>query len=269
MKIRLTLLFYFCVHLFFAQVDTLIVYSEIMKKSIPNLVIKPKNYNQNGNSYPSLYLLHGAGGYFSNWMFRVPEIEQYANDYNIIIVCPDGNKTSWYFDSPIDSSSQYETYIAKELVKEIDHKYNTIRNKKGRAISGLSMGGHGALYLAIRHNNIWGAAGSMSGGVNIVPFAERWNIHEVIGSYKENKAYWENNTVINMIDLIKDDFELIIDCGTSDFFADVNQVFHEKLKAKGVPHSYSVRPGNHNWEYWRESIKEHLLFFDDYFQSNQ
>jgi S-formylglutathione hydrolase FrmB len=87
-----------------------------MKKSIPNLVIKPKNYNQNGNSYPSLYLLHGAGGYFSNWMFRVPEIEQYANDYNIIIVCPDGNKTSWYFDSPIDSSSQYETYIAKELV---------------------------------------------------------------------------------------------------------------------------------------------------------
>ena len=72
-----------------------------------------------------------------------------------------------------------------------------------------------------------------------------------------------------MIDLIEDDFELIIDCGTSDFFAGVNQVFHEKLEAKGIPHSYSVRPGNHNWEYWRESIKEHLLFFDDYFQSNQ
>jgi len=144
MKIRLTLLFYFCIHLFFAQVDTLIVYSEVMQKAIPNLVIKPKNYSQNGHSYSVLYLLHGAGGYFSNWMFRVPEIEQYASDYNLIIVCPDGNKTSWYFDSPIDSSSQYETYIAKELIKEIDHKYNTIRNKKGRAISGLSMGGHGA-----------------------------------------------------------------------------------------------------------------------------
>ncbi len=80
MKIRLTLIFYFFIHLFFAQVDTLIVYSEVMQKPIPNLVIKPKSYNHNGNSYPVLYLLHGAGGYFSNWMFRVPEIEQYASD---------------------------------------------------------------------------------------------------------------------------------------------------------------------------------------------
>ena len=269
MKIRLTLLFYICFHLLFAQVDTLMVYSEVMKKSIPNLVIKPKNYNQNGNSYPVLYLLHGAGGYFSNWMFRVPEIEQYASDYKLIIVCPDGNKTSWYFDSPIDSSSQYETYISKELVKAVDNKYNTIKEKKGRAISGLSMGGHGALYLAIRHNTIWGAAGSMSGGVNIVPFAEKWNIHEVIGSYEENKTFWENNTVINMTNLIENDLKFIVDCGSEDFFADVNQAFHEKLAAKGIPHSYSVRPGNHNWDYWRESIKEHLDFFDTYFQSNQ
>ena len=269
MKIRLTLLFYICFHLLFAQVDTLMVYSEVMQKSIPNLVIKPKNYNQNGNSYPVLYLLHGAGGYFSNWMFRVPEIEQYASDYKLIIVCPDGNKTSWYFDSPIDSSSQYETYISKELVKAVDNKYNTIKEKKGRAISGLSMGGHGALYLAIRHNTIWGAAGSMSGGVNIVPFAEKWNIHEVIGPYEENKTFWENNTVINMTNLIENDLKFIVDCGSEDFFADVNQAFHEKLVSKEIPHEYSVRPGNHNWEYWRESIKEHLAFFNNYFQTNQ
>ena len=55
----------------------------------------------------------------------------------------------------------------------------------------------------------------------------------------------------------------------SDFFAEVNQAFHEKLVSKEIPHEYLVRPGNHNWEYWRESIKEHLLFFNSYFQTNQ
>jgi len=109
----------------------------------------------------------------------------------------------------------------------------------------------------------------MSGGVNIVPFAEKWNIHEVIGTYKENKAFWENNTVINMTDLIENDLKFIVDCGSEDFFADVNQAFHEKLVSKEIPHEYSVRPGNHNWEYWRESIKEHLAFFNNYFQTNQ
>ena len=105
--------------------------------------------------------------------------------------------------------------------------------------------------------------------MNIIPFAEKWNIHEVIGTYTENKAFWEKNTIINMTDLIEKDLKLIIDCGTSDFFAEVNQAFHEKLVSKEIPHEYLVRPGNHNWEYWRESIKEHLLFFNSYFQTNQ
>ena len=88
-------------------------------------------------------------------MFRVPEIEKYLPiDYDIIIVCPDGNKTRWYFDSPVDSSSQYETYISKELISEVDKKYNTNASKNGRAITGLSMGGHGALYIAFKHQDI-------------------------------------------------------------------------------------------------------------------
>lgn len=268
MKIHLTFLFCLYFQLLFAKVDTLLVYSEVMDKSIPNLIITPQDYQQKKERYPVLYLLHGAGGYFSNWMYRVPEIEVYATDYDIIIVCPDGNKTSWYLDSPIDSSSQYETYISQELVPTIDQKYKTIPDQTKRAITGLSMGGHGAFYLAFRHQDIWGAAGSMSGGLDIRPFSEEWNIADLLGSYADNKNNWEENTVINMTHLLNGGLKIIFDCGTEDFFAGVNEAFHEKLIAEEIPHDYSVRPGAHNWAYWSESIKSHLLFFEDFFQQN-
>ncbi|OUT73197.1 MAG: XynC protein, partial [Crocinitomicaceae bacterium TMED16] len=166
---QIILLYLLCIstNIAFGGVDTVQVYSEAMDQTIPNLVITPKDYTEQNDELPVTYLLHGAGGYFSNWFFRVPEIKQYATDYNMIIVCPDGDKTSWYIDSPIDSTSQYESYITRELVPAIDQKYRTIKKKNGRAITGLSMGGHGAFYLAFRHQEIWGAAGSMSGGVNI------------------------------------------------------------------------------------------------------
>ena len=264
-KAYITLFICLWTHLLFGQVDTLMVYSEAMNKSIPNLVITPQSNNSQNDRLPVIYLLHGAGGYFSNWFFRVPEIEEYANDYNIIIVCPDADKTSWYIDSPIDSSSQYESYITRELVPAIDQKYRTIKHKSGRAITGLSMGGHGAFYLAFRNQNIWGAAGSMSGGVNIIPFAEEWNIDEILGPYPEHKKNWETNTVVNLTHLLNGDLKIIFDCGKEDFFADVNMELHEKLVIEGIPHEYTVRPGKHNWDYWRNSIKDHLLYFDDFF----
>ena len=264
-QIILLYFLYISSNIVFGQVDTVEIYSEVMDHTIPNLVITPKDYTEQNDNLPVIYLLHGAGGYFSNWFFRVPEIEQYATDYDVIIVCPDGDKTSWYIDSPVDSTSQYESYITRELVPAIDQKYRTIKQKHGRAITGLSMGGHGAFYLAFRHQDIWGAAGSMSGGVNIIPFAEEWNMDEILGPYNQFKKNWEDHTVINLTHLLNGDLKIIFDCGKEDLFADVNKQLHEKLIIEGVPHEYTVRPGKHNWDYWRNSIKYHLLYFDDFF----
>ncbi|WP_242499227.1 alpha/beta hydrolase family protein [Flavobacterium sp. 140616W15] len=80
------------------------------------------------------------------------------------------------FDSPIDTTFKYETYVIDELVPFIDKNYKTITSREGRAISGLSMGGHGALYLSFKHQEVFGAAGSMSGGVDFRPFPEKWDI---------------------------------------------------------------------------------------------
>jgi len=94
-------------------------------------------------------------------------LSKYADRYDFIIVCPDGNYSNWYMDSPVDSSFRYETYMARELLQWVDEHYKTIRSREGRAITGLSMGGHGAFYLAFRNQDTFGAAGSMSGGVDI------------------------------------------------------------------------------------------------------
>jgi len=269
MKLKLLFLFLFCNAIVAkaSQVDTVMVMSKAMNKSIPNLVILPDSYSTQKESFSVLYLLHGAGGDHTDWVSKVPAIKEYADKYNIMIVCPDGGPTSWYFDSPIDEKMKYETYLSKELIDTIDGKYNTTAEKSGRAITGLSMGGHGAFYLAFKHQDIWGAAGSMSGGVDIRPFPSNWDLSKRLGDYSEQKENWENNTVINLVYKLKgDNLKLIFDCGISDFFYDANKRLHEKLVERNIPHDYTERPGNHSWEYWANSIKYQLLFFDDYFK---
>lgn len=272
MKFKLLLLFLICciVNPLTAQVDTFFVMSQSMNKSVPNIVIIPNDYATQKERFPVLYLLHGADGDYTNWIAKVPSIQEYANQYNIIIVCPDGGGNSWYFDSPIDNHMKYETYISKELIEAIDKKYNTIANTKNRAITGLSMGGHGAFYLAFKHQDVWGAAGSMSGALDIRPFSTNWELPKRLGNFADYPKYWEKNTVINMIDLLKSGkLKLIFDCGSEDFFFTFNKQFHELLVKKNILHDYIERPGNHNWEYWSNSIEYQLLFFHNYFKSNK
>lgn len=248
-----------------SQVDTLIVQSESMNKSISNIVILPDNYSEE-NQLPVIYLLHGYSDNHETWINNAPKIKEYADKYNVIIVCPDANYSSWYFDSPIDDSIKYETYISSELVKSVDRNYNTIDNRNGRAITGLSMGGHGAFYLSFKHQDVWGAAGSISGGVDIVPFPSSWDISKQLGKYSDFTENWKNNSVINMVDLLqKDNLKLIFDCGIDDFFYDANFRLHNTLKEKNIPHDYTERPGMHNWDYFSNSVEYHILFFKRYF----
>jgi S-formylglutathione hydrolase FrmB len=252
-----------------SQIDTVLIESKSMHKSVSNLVITPDSYHSKKDDFPVLYLLHGVDGDYLDWINRVPEIREYADMYNLIIVCPDGGSSSWYFNSTIDKKSQYETYIAKELVVFIDKNYNTVQDRKGRAITGLSMGGHGAFYLAFKHQDIWGAAGSMSGGLDFRAFPKNYNISKRLGAFEKNKEIWERNTVINMICRLKGDYlKLIFDCGIDDFFYDANIRMHKKLTDKNIPHDYIERPGNHDWEYWANSIKYQLVYFDTFFKSN-
>ncbi len=251
---------------FAAAVDTVEVYSRAMGKAIRNVVIHPETGND--APLPVLYLLHGAYGSHLNWISRAPEIRDYADQYQIIIACPDGDTASWYFDSPADPAMRYETYMSEELVPWVDSAYHTIAAREGRAIAGLSMGGHGAFYLAFRHPEIWGAAGSMSGGLDLRPFPDNWSLTQRLGPYATHRDNWENNSVINMLHLLskKRPLALIFDCGMDDFFLEVNRALKREMDYRNILHTYIERPGGHNWDYWREALRYQMLFFEGYFR---
>lgn len=272
MKNRISLLFAFSFITLLSygeKIQTVSTYSASMQKEIPAIVVTPDNYSAK-KSYPVVYLLHGFGGsYASDWASKAWETTHLADTYDLIFVIPDGEK-SWYFDSPVDPSYWYETYITQELISYVDKNYSTIASREGRAITGLSMGGHGALYLAFRHQDIYSAAGSTSGGVDFRPFPNNWDIAKRLGSYAEYPENWEKNTVINLTHLLTpNSLALIFDCGTEDFFYEMNCRLHEKLLYNNIPHDFISRPGAHNHEYWKNSIQYHVLFFNKHFKSKK
>jgi len=249
-----------------AVVDTVNTYSASMKKTIKAVVITPDDY-ANAKALPVVYLLHGYSGNYSDWVIKAKGFEKAVDLYQVIIVCPDGNN-SWYWDSPVDSNFKYDTYVSKELVNWIDGKYKTIKDRRGRGITGLSMGGHGALYLALKHQDVFGAAGSMSGGVDIRPFPNNWDMALRLGKYSEHPDNWEKYTVMNMLHLLQpNSLAILVDCGTEDFFYKVNENLHEQLLYRNIPHDYISRPGAHNWNYWTNAIQYQLLFMSNFFKS--
>jgi S-formylglutathione hydrolase FrmB len=238
-----------------------------MHKDIKAVVVKPADYSA-GKKFPVIYLLHGFSGDYSDWIKKVPAIASLADIYHVIIVCPDGNFAGWYFDSPMNSEWKYETYVAGELVNYIDKHYATLADKKHRAITGLSMGGHGALFLAFKHQDVFGAAGSMSGGVDIRQFPDSFGIEQVLGKYSEHPQRWEQNSVVNMLYLLKPNaLAITFDCGYDDMMYASNQELHQNLLERKIPHDYTVRPGGHSWEYWSNSIDYQVLFFSRFFKN--
>lgn len=253
-----------------AIVDTVIIYSHAMHKDLKCIVISPTVVQDEKISFPVVYLLHGWSGNYSNWILKVPELKKYADEYKLMIVCPDGHYRSWYIDSPVDSTMRYETYVSKEIPEFIDVHYPTIKDRKSRAITGLSMGGHGGLFLGFRHADEFGACGSMSGGVDLNSSRNRFDVAKRIGDTIQYAVNWKNYSVINMVEKYpKDTLAIIIDCGTEDFFYDINHALHEKMVKLKIPHDYIERPGKHDWNYWSNAVKYQLLFFRNYFDRNK
>ena len=249
-----------------AVVDTLAVYSEGMKKNVPVVVITP---DKPAEACPTVYLLHGHGGNAKAWITIKPELKEIADREGMIFVCPDGNN-SWYWDSPVNPAYRYETFVSKELIQYIDTHYPTRADRTGRAITGLSMGGHGAMWLAMRHKDKFGAVASMSGGLDIRPFPNNWGMSLLLGAEGENQSVWDEHTAINQISRLKNgDLAILFDCGYDDFFFEVNNDFHKKLLKYKIQHDFIVRPGAHNADYWKNSIDYQLLFFKKFFEKGK
>jgi S-formylglutathione hydrolase FrmB len=248
-----------------ATVDTLSVYSSSMRKETRCVVIVPDGADM--KVMPVLYLLHGLGGDHQSWLRIKPNLPKLADQFQMLIVCPNGGVRSWYLDSPVDSTFRYETYMTRELIPFIDAHYRTRATREGRAIAGLSMGGHGSLYLAMRQLELFGAAASTSGSVDLLKKTFSWKYKEMIlGDTICCKDNWIRNSIVTMADRIKpNELSIHLDCGTEDDLFEPNRRLHDKWEAAGITHTYVQSSGKHDAAYWSRSIDPILLFMYRFF----
>ncbi|MEZ2337625.1 alpha/beta hydrolase [Mucilaginibacter sp. RCC_168] len=263
-----------------SKVDTVEIPSAAMNKTYKAAVALPDSYNKSKKDFPVLYLLHGGFGHFNDWLLKTPDkmlVRNLADQYNMIIVMPEGEIFSYYIDSPVDPNSKFETYIIKELIPFIDSKYHTVKDKKGRVITGLSMGGYGSLYLSTRHPDLFAAAGSMSGALdpnmttwNLTP--ERFNgltkfLDKILGPMTPDS--YLPYSVVNMADQIrKNGLPIVMDIGVEDFLLEPNRELHRRLVYNHTLHDYTERPGGHTWEFWQDALPYQVLYFSKRLKAN-
>ena len=261
-------------------VDTLKVHSVVMNRDVPVVVVRPSSTVAQSPAKgkrskkaampeiakcPVVYLLHGAYANEYKWLEVKPTLPAIADEMQMIFVTPYA-LNSWYFDSPVNKEFMYETFITKELVPWIDAHFPTLADRNHRAVTGLSMGGHGALFLSSRHIDLFGAAASMSGGVDIRLFPLNWNIPDVLGEMASNRKSWDEHSVMECVKQLKNgDIAITFDCGESDFFIEVNRALHARLLSLGIDHDFTTRPGGHTDQYWSNSLDFQLLFFKKIF----
>jgi len=244
-------------------------FSALLAKEKMFYIYLPDSINS-GRTYPVLYLLHGVGGDYGDWL-EASHVREQALQHEMIIVLPDGGGFGWYLDSPMDSTSLYESYLVVELIPLVESRFPVASGPAAHAISGLSMGGHGAVALALKHPDLFGAASSLSGILDLTLHAgmgDAWRLDSVLGSYQQFPEQWRRYSCSDLVLRSAASPALFIDCGREDAFALAdNRQFTRLLDSLSIPHRYEENPGEHTWTYWDERLGEHLQFFTAFFST--
>ncbi len=262
--------------------DNLSMKSETLKMERKYAIYLPPDYESSERSYPVLYLLHGAGDDQTGWV-QFGEVLRIAdNAINngsstaMIIVMPDANTGQRGYTNNATSDWRYEDFFFDEFMPYVEKTYRIKREKRYRAIAGLSMGGGGTFYYALHHPELFSSACPLSAATgplskdDMQKYRKRGNMEEA--SENQIDEWFQKYSVLelikNMPDEQKNDVHWYIDCGDDDFLYEGNSLVHIEMRKKEIPHEYRVRNGAHNWTYWRESLSEVLSFISDTFHQH-
>jgi len=265
----LILFFLVSLHICFAQEKVSVILDSLYSYSVASYkhfyVILPKDYYKTENRYKVIFLLHGYSGNHGDWINKTGLVN-YLNDYSFVVVTPEADN-SWYTNSPVVKNRNYEDYIIKELIPYVEKKYRVIATRHGRVIAGLSMGGYGAMKFALKYPHLFYFAGSFSGAFRWPSLIEKnpgllnQSLKEAFG--EKRTEHWDKNDLFVLADSIKPNTlpYLYISCGENDpleGLLESNRKFVEKLQKKGVLYEYHELPGEHNWLFWDQEIKNFL-----------
>jgi len=238
-------------------------HSDSLNRDMKYRILLPLGYENASRRFAVLYLLHGLYGDYLNWDTRT-NLENYTENLPLIVVMPDAGD-SWYTNSATDPKDKFEDYIAKDLVAEIDGKYRTIRARQARAIAGLSMGGYGAIKLALKYPDSFVFAGSLSGALDaggaldkrVAQFHDQ--LVKVFGA--DDSATRKDNNLFLLIEKAEASKlpYLYLACGEQDeHFLETNREVVERLLSHKLAYEYHETAGAHDWDYWDRSVRRML-----------
>ena len=243
-------------------------YSEVLGIQTAAYVLlpEPQVMAQSASPVPVLYLLHGLSDDHTMWL-RQTRVEQYARRYRLAVVMPAVNR-SFYMD--MAHGAKYETFIARELPSVIERYFPVSRKRVGRFIAGLSMGGYGALRLALHHPGRYAAGGSLSGCLEMEKGNETFRrrnpamveeLDDVYGS--ERELLRGPGSLFGLADRFLGDPSraprMYVACGTEDFLFEANEHFFARF-GKELPIEYHSGPGDHTWDFWDRHLERVLAW---------
>ena len=237
-------------------VCTVNFWGESLQKECSMVVILPGRVK--GRKRPCvLYQLHGLSDNHTAWL-RWTSIDRYVRELPLVVVMPDGGR-SFYCDAV--GGPAYEKHIMVDVVGFVERFLNVRKDRRGRAIGGLSMGGYGAMKLALKYPETFASVVSHSSAFGfahdprLLENEERRRITgDVVPGGKDDLYAIAEKLSPRRAPAIR------FDCGKNDALIEGNRKFHRHLRRLRIPHQYREFPGEHNWAYWDTHIQEALRF---------
>jgi len=263
--------------------DNLSLASEVLGGERKFAVYLPPDYETSSRAYPVLYLLHGYTDDHTGWI-QFGEVHHIATQAiangeatPMIIVMPDADTGTPGYINALSGNWNYEDFFFNELIPHVEDRFRIKKNKRFRAIAGLSMGGGGSFIYALRRPDLFSSAAPLSASLGPQSLEEMKDF-SYLGydathyTQKDFKRYSQRNNPLELVDQMEtnvlNSVRWYIDCGDDDFLYRANSLMHIKMRDKGVKHEFRIRDGGHSWTYWRSALPKVLSFISDHFHQN-
>ena len=228
---------------------------------------KAQRYDYEGG-LPVVYLLHGAYGDNSSWM-RFSSIERYAQAHNCIAVMA-SVENSFYQD--MHTGGAYLRFLTEELPEFVEKMFPVSTRREDTFAAGLSMGGYGALQLALTKPEKFCACASLSGAIDIVEACREFTEGQLGGPFRWDAIFADPGKIegsdadlfekIRRLKAASRPVPRIYQTvGTEDFIYAANQTAREKLEKLDLDYTYTEHPGIHDWDFWDTHIQDVLDWF--------
>ena len=234
-------------------------FSPVLNRTVKYNLYIPRGYDTDTTRrYPVLYYLHGMSGSIDEWLTygtreAADQLMSSGTIQPFLIVMPEGDQGYWV--DQVDDGPQWATYLATDVVNEIDSHYRTIPLRADRAIGGISMGAHGALQIALNHPDIFSIVGAHSPS-----FRARAEVPAYFGNGFDF-ARRDPPSLFAAHPEIARSLNIWLDFGYSDYYGAGQARLEKQLVAEGIPHQFHQWDGGHEAAYWTAHNYDYLRFY--------